>query len=76
MFYRKEPLMRQIGFVKRIKNGYCFIRVLSGEEHFAHLRDFKDAQTMKLGQYVEFTPIPAHVPGKNPAATNVVAIAA
>lgn len=69
--------MKQIGFVKRIMGSgdYCFIRRVSdGEEFFSHVRDFKDPETMKVGQYVRFTPVPIAAVGKNPAATDVEAI--
>lgn len=65
------------GFVIRIVKGggYCFIKATDGEEYFAHRREFKDKKAMHLTQYVTFIPAPVRIPGKNPAATKVEAIA-
>ncbi|WP_348269714.1 hypothetical protein P8936_16325 [Edaphobacter paludis] len=68
--------MTLVGFIKRINRDYCFIRVPTGQEYFAHKRDFKDPSLRRLGQYVQFTPLPPIDPSKNPPATDVEAIAA
>jgi cold shock CspA family protein len=70
--------MEKIGFVHRIKQaeGYCFIRVPGDTDYFSHVRDFKKPEMMREGQYVRFIPIPIAEGTKNPAATNVEAIAA
>ena len=63
------------GFIVRvIRDDYSFIRTDDGGNFFAHLNQFREAEKMRQGQLVEFTPVANTAPDKSDRATNIEAI--
>ena len=64
------------GFVRKVLRAgdACFIRTDDGGNFFAHLNQFREAEKMRQGQLVEFTPVANTAPDKSDRATNIEAI--
>ncbi|MDT8992797.1 CFI-box-CTERM domain-containing protein [Curvibacter sp. APW13] len=70
---RKESTMEgKVSFFNPTK-GYGFIKTDSGD-HYFHGSDVQGINVLRTGDRVNFTPVPAPQPGKNPRATKITLI--